>query len=395
MIMETTEKWHGVVGIGVLLVLFGVSIFQPLWAEEPGVSATTIKIGSSMMLTGPAAFWGQGSDKGARAYFKHVNDQGGINGRKIEFINTDNQYKPVVAVAAVKKLIEKDEVFVLMGLQSAACILAAEKVFGEAGVPLIAPITTGQAMVNPPRKYLFVVFTQYKDQGKVLVDYLAADSKWKNIKIAAIYQDDDFGKDGLDGVEEQVKKYAGMKVVAKEPFARGAKEFSSQVLKCKQSGADGLFISCSVAESAMIMKEAEKIAWKPLFMVLSGAADDKLVELAGPVSEGLIAVTNVVIPTEKENPVVKRTTEIIHKAHADQAINVPAVDGVAVAMVTVEAFKRAGTNLTRAKTIEALEGMKNFETGIIPPVSFGPDRRQGCTDAFVYKVQSGKFIFLK
>ena len=393
--METTEKWHGVMGIGVLLGLFGVSIFQPLWAEEPGVSATTIKIGSSMMLTGPAAFWGQGSDKGARAYFKHVNDQGGINGRKIEFINTDNQYKPVVAVAAVKKLIEKDEVFVLMGLQSAACILAAEKVFGEAGVPLIAPITTGQAMVNPPRKYLFVVFTQYKDQGKVLVDYLAADSKWKNIKIAAIYQDDDFGKDGLDGVEEQVKKYAGMKVVAKEPFARGAKEFSSQVLKCKQSGADGLFISCSVAESAMIMKEAEKIAWKPLFMVLSGAADDKLVELAGPVSEGLIAVTNVVIPTEKENPVVKRTTEIIHKAHADQAINVPAVDGVAVAMVTVEAFKRAGTNLTRAKTIEALEGMKNFETGIIPPVSFGPDRRQGCTDAFVYKVQSGKFIFLK
>ena len=393
--METTEKWHGVVGIGVLLVLFGVSIFQPLWAEEPGVSATTIKIGSSMMLTGPAAFWGQGSDKGARAYFKHVNDQGGIDGRKIEFINTDNQYKPVVAVAAVKKLIEKDEVFVLMGLQSAACILAAEKVFGEAGVPLIAPITTGQAMVNPPRKYLFVVFTQYKDQGKVLVDYLAADSKWKNIKIAAIYQDDDFGKDGLDGVEEQVKKYAGMKVVAKEPFARGAKEFSSQVLKCKQSGADGLFISCSVAESAMIMKEAEKIAWKPLFMVLSGAADDKLVELAGPVSEGLIAVTNVVIPTEKENPVVKRTTEIIHKAHTDQAINVPAVDGVAVAMVTVEAFKRAGTNLTRAKTIEALEGMKNFETGIIPPVSFGPDRRQGCTDAFVYKVQSGKFIFIK
>lgn len=393
--METTKKWHVVMGIGFLLGLFGVSIFQPLWAEEPGVSATTIKIGSSMMLTGPAAFWGQGSDKGARAYFKHVNDQGGINGRKIEFINTDNQYKPVVAVAAVKKLIEKDEVFVLMGLQSAACILAAEKVFGEAGVPLIAPITTGQAMVNPPRKYLFVVFTQYKDQGKVLVDYLAADSKWKNIKIAAIYQDDDFGKDGLDGVEEQVKKYAGMKVVAKEPFARGAKEFSSQVLKCKQSGADGLFISCSVAESAMIMKEAEKIAWKPLFMVLSGAADDKLVELAGPVSEGLIAVTNVVIPTEKENPVVKRTTEIIHKAHADQAINVPAVDGVAVAMVTVEAFKRAGTNLTRAKTIEALEGMKNFETGIIPPVSFGPDRRQGCTDAFVYKVQSGKFIFLK
>ena len=145
----------------------------------------------------------------------------------------------------------------------------------------------------------------------------------------------------------------------------------------------------------MIMKEAEKIAWKPLFMVLAGAADDKLVELAGPVSEGLIAVTNVIMPTEKENPVVKKTTEIIHKAHADQAINVPAVDGVAVAMVTVEAFKRAGADLTRGKTIQALEGMKNYETGIIPPVTFGPDRRQGCTDAFVYKVQNGKFIFIK
>jgi len=391
---EKKKGWIGI-GVGVLIGLFGIINCQPLWAADPGVSSTTIKIGSNMILTGPAAFWGQGSDKGARAYFKYINDQGGINGRKIEFINTDNQYKPVIAVAAIKKLIEKDEVFALMGLQSAACILAAEKVFEEAGVPLIAPITSGQAMVNPPRKNLFVVFTQYKDQGKTLVDYLATDPKWKRMKIAAIYQDDDFGKDGLEGVEEQANKYPGMKVVAKEPFARGAKEFSSQVLKCKQAGVDGLLISSSFAEAAMIMREAEKIAWKPLFMVLSGAADDKLVELAGPVSEGLIAVTNVVIPTDKDNPVVKKTTEIIHSAYPDQVINVPAVDGVAVAMVTVEALKRAGAGLTRTKVIEALEAMKNYKTGIIPPVSFGPNQRQGCTGAFIYKVQNSKFKFIK
>jgi branched-chain amino acid transport system substrate-binding protein len=388
------KKWFFIMSVGILGI-FGSIYLQPASAAEPGVTATTIKIGSNMILTGPAAFWGQGSDKGARAYFQFINDQGGIHGRKVEFINSDNQYKPVMGVAAVKKLIEKDEVFVLMGNQSAACILAEEKVFGEAGVPLIAPITTGRALAEPPRKYLFVVFTQYREQGIALVDYLAKDSKTRNLKIAAIYQDDEFGKDGLEGLEVQVKKYPGMEVAAKEPFARGAKEFSSQVVKCRQSGANGLFISCAVAEAAMIIKEAEKLSWKPVFMVLSGAADDKLIELAGPASEGMLAATNVVIPTEKENPVVKKVTEIIHKSFPDQAINVPAVDGVAVAMVTVEALKRAGASPTRAKVIEALEDMKNFETWILPPVNFTPNQRQGCTGAFLYRVQGGKFLSLK
>jgi len=376
----------------VLLVFFGL---QSAMAKEPGITKTTIKIGSNMILTGPAAFWGQGSDKGARAYYKSINDQGGIYGRKIEFINTDNQYKPVRAVAAIKKLIEKDKVFVLMGNQSAACILAAEKVFGEAGVPLIAPITTGKALTEPPRKYLFVVFTQYRHQAQSLVDFMARDPRWKNLKIASIYQNDAFGKDGLEGLDEQVKKYSGLEVVAREPFARGAKDFGSQVVKCKQSGANGLFISCAVSQAAMIIKEAEKLAWRPQFMVLSGAADDKLVELAGAATEGLLGATNVIIPTETDNPVVQKVTRIIHTYYPEQSINVPSVDGLAMAMITVEAIKRAGPNPTRAKVIEALENMKDFETGLVPPVSFGPNKRQGCQGALLYRVEGGKFISLK
>jgi branched-chain amino acid transport system substrate-binding protein len=382
-----------------LIIIFLVIINLPNMnlaiASEPGITQTTIKVGSNMILTGPAAFWGQGSDKGARAYFNFVNDQGGIYGRKIEFINSDNEYKPVMAVAATKRLIEKDEVFVLMGYQSAACILAAEKVFGEVGVPLIAPITTGRALAEPPRKYLFVVFTQYRDQAKALIDFMAKDSKWKNSKIAAIYQDDEFGKDGLEGLDEQVKKYSGMEVVARESFARGSKDFSSQVVKSKRSEANTLFISCAVTEAAMIIKEAEKLAWKPQFIVLSGAADDKLVELAGTATEGLLAATNVIIPTEKENPVVKKVTEIIHKYYPEQTINVPALDGLASAMITVEALKRAGVNPSRSKVIEVLENMKGFETGVLPPVSFGPNQRQGCLDAFIYQVKNGKFTFIK
>ena len=381
--------------IMIVLILFGWLDIHLTVAAEPGVTQTMIKIGSNMILTGPAAFWGQGSDKGARAYFKYVNDQGGIHGRKIEFINSDNEYKPVMAVAATKKLIEHDEVFVLMGYQSAACILAAEKVFGETGVPLIAPITTGRALAEPPRKYLFVVFTQYRDQAKSLIDFMAKDSRWKNLKTAAIYQDDEFGKDGLEGLDEQIKKYPGMEVVARESFARGAKDFGSQVVKCKQSGAGGLLISCAVTEAAMIIKEAEKLAWKPQFMVLSGAADDKLVELAGVAAEGLLAATNVIIPTEKENPVVKRSTEIIHKYHPEQSINVPAVDGLAVAMITVETLKRAGANPTRAKVIEVLENMKGFETGMLPPVSFGPNQRQGCVGAYIYEVRNGRLVSIR
>lgn len=390
------NKKNLIIFLFIVISLVKLTNVSSLKAAEPGVTETMIKIGSNMILTGPAAFWGQGSDKGVRAYFKHINDQGGIYGRKIEFINTDNEYKPVRAVAATKKLIEQDQVFILMGYQSAACILAAEKVFSEAGVPLIAPITTGRALVEPPRKYLFVVFTQYRDQAKSLIDFMAKDSKWKGLKIAAIYQDDEFGKDGLEGLEEQIKKYPGlMELVGKEPFARGAKDFGSQVIKSKQSGANALFISCAVTEAAMIIKEAEKLAWKPQFMVLSGAADDKLVELAGEATEGLLAATNVIIPTEKENPVVKKSTEIIHKYYPEQAINVPAIDGLAVAMITVEALRRAGPTPSRPKIIEVLESMKGFETGILPPVGFGPNIRQGCTGAYIYQVRNGRFVFVK
>ena len=367
----------------------------PALAADPGVTKTTIKLGSNMILTGPAAFWGQGSDKGVRAYYRFVNDQGGIHGRKIDFINTDSAYKPVKAVAAIKKLIDKEKVFFLMGNQASACIQAAEKIFSGAGVPLVAPITTGKALAEPPRKYLFVVFTQYRDQAKYLVDFMANDSRWQNMKIAAIYQDDDFGKDGLEGLEEQVEKYPTMTLIAKEPFARGAKDFSSQVVKCKSAGANGLFLSCSVSQAAMIIKEAEKLAWKPQFMVLSGAADVKLVELAGNATEGLLAATNVIIPTDKNSPTVQKATKIIHKYYPEQPINVPAVDGLAMAMITVEAIKRAGSDPTRAKVIDALENMKGFETGIVPPVTFGHNLRQGCKDAFIYQVKGGQFLSLK
>lgn len=367
---------------------------HPAMAGESGLTEKTITIGSNMILTGPAAFWGQGSDKGARAYFEFINDQGGIYGRKINFINTDNGYVPARAVAATKKLIEKDGVFVLTGYQSSACIQASEMVFGDAGVPLIAPVTTGRALAEPPRKYLFIVFTQYGDQARSLVDYMAKKPEWKNLKIAAVYQNDDFGKDGLDGLVDQAKKYPGLAVVAKEPFERGAKDFSSQVVKCKRSGAEALFLSCSVSQAAKIIREAEKIAWHPQFMVLSGAADQKLIELGGKATEGLLAATNVIMPTVG-SPVLKKVTDILHKYYPNQKLNVPAIDGMAVAMVTVEALKKAGQDPTRAKVIEALDNMKGFETGILPPVTFGPGQRQGCKTAFIYQVKDGKFVSLK
>ena len=384
---------------GFLSMLVGLAVLactlHPAGAASPGVTEDTLLVGSNMILTGPAAFWGQGSDHGARAYFEYVNDQGGIHGRKIEFINTDNAYKPVRAVAATKRLIEKEQVLTLMGYQSSACIQAAEQFFTEAGVPLIAPITTGRALVEPPRKYLFVVFSQYRDQAEYLVDHMAQKPQWKSMKIAAIYQDDDFGKDGLEGMEQAAADHAGIDVVAKEAFARGAKDFSSQVVKCKESGADALLISCATSQAAQIIKEAEKLAWKPQFMVLSGAADNKLIELAGSATEGMMAATNVVFPGVTDTPEVVEARKVITKYYPDQPVNIPAIDGYAVAMVTVEALRLAGKEPTREKIVQALEGMREYETGILPPVTFGPNVRQGCEGAFLYRVENGRFTLFE
>jgi ABC-type branched-subunit amino acid transport system substrate-binding protein len=268
-------------------------------------------------------------------------------------------------------------------------------VFTEAGIPLIAPVTTGRELAFPPRKLLFVAFTQYEDLSPPLVDYLAGTEKYKNAKFAAIYQNDIFGKDGVEGLKRRINELETMKYVAGEQFERGATDFSSQVLKCKNTGADVLLLSTAVAQAAMIIKECEKLNWKPQYLVLSGAADEKLIELAGSAAEGLLASTNVIMPTDKNNMVVIGASHIIQKYYPDQTINVPAIDGIAVAMITAEAIRRAGPNPTQEKVVSALENMKNFETGILPPVTFGPEDRQGCDDVFMYQVQNGRFVPIK
>ena len=178
---------------------------------SPGVTDNEILIGNIQDLSGPMAYLGGELKHGAELYFRHVNESGGVYGRKIKMITEDHQYNPAMSLAAAKKLLDEMVFFVLFNVIGTATASALFNLVEEQGVPFIAPASNASSMSDPPKKYVFATDTPYDAQGRILCNYLAQRGD-KNAKIGIIYQDDDFGKDCMKGVKEGAASH-GWKIV--------------------------------------------------------------------------------------------------------------------------------------------------------------------------------------
>jgi len=184
--------------VGILFVLTCVA-FGGGSEGSPGVTDDEILIGNIQDLSGPMAYLGGEIKHGAELYLRHVNESGGVYGRKIRMITEDHQYNPAMSLAAAKKLLDRDGVFCLFNVIGTATASALFNLVEEQGVPFIAPATNASSMSDPPKRYVFATDTPYDAQGRILCNYLAQRGD-ENVKVGIIYQDDDFGKDGLKGV---------------------------------------------------------------------------------------------------------------------------------------------------------------------------------------------------
>ena len=356
-----------------LSLLLGVG--EARAASVPGVTDTEITIGITGPLSGPAAAWGTIA-MASEAYATHVNAQGGVHGRKLKIVLKDDGYNPGRAVANFNEM--KDSVFAVIGTVGTAVLNANKDLVAEAGLPLIYPLGNVQVFAKQPRekvRTVFQVYPDYADEAEFLVGQAAKLEKVK--KLGFFGQNDDYGKQGLDGARRGVAKNPGVAIVGEVFYEVTDRELGTQALKMKESGAEAVLIYATATHAAGLIKEMAKVGYRPkIFASFTLYDRDTMFRLLGDLWEGAYYDAALALRGE---PAADRVIEIVIKNDPKlKGREGFCVQGAANVLILVEGLKRAGKDLTREKFLAAMATIKDYtEEGLVPGVTFGPDRHHG------------------
>ena len=341
-------------------------------ADVPGVTDSTITVGSWAPLTGPAALWGA-VGRGIGAYFDYVNDQGGVHGREIRYILKDDGYQPARTVQAVREMIDRENVFAFGGGVGTATGLAVMDEIVAQGIPWVSPSTGSTGWAYPGNRYVFSTFTPYFDEAAALVDY-AVDSLGLT-KLGILYLNDDYGESGHIGLRRRLAEH-GLEVTEAVSHELMDTDLTSQVLRLQEAGAEAVLLYTTPKGAATAVGTAAKLDYRPRWLATSALADASLMyDITQGLWEGTIFIAPI-LDVNAEDPRMVQAREIRDQYAPEERNGVFLYAGMYFAEPFVEALRRAGPDLTREGFIEALESLDGFQ-GIGPPITFGPGRRQG------------------
>jgi len=355
---------------------------------EVGVSAKEIKLASCSAIDGPARFLGIQTVMGATAYLNHINDEGGVNGRKVQLLAFDDGYDPTRADACFSRL-KAERVFAagfFVGTPTAAKyvpLAQAEK------LPVVGLFTGAQLLYEPLKHYIVNVRASYYDETREQVDNL-----WENIgahKIAVLYQDDAFGKTVLDGVKLALTKYHATPV-ATGSFEHGSLDVDKGIAEVQAANPQAVVLVGPYSPVAAIVKKAHAKGWHPIFLTVSFVGTEQFIKEAGPDADGTI-ITQVVPPPDRTDlPTVKLYRETLAKYFPSQQPTFVSLEGFLDAMVFVEGLKRAGKDPTRDKFIDAIESMHNTDLGLGAKLktNYSATSHKGLNQVYVTVVKNGK-----
>jgi ABC-type branched-subunit amino acid transport system substrate-binding protein len=338
---------------------------------DPGASDTEIKVGNTNPYSGPASAYGM-IGKSIAAYIKMVNEQGGVNKRKITWVSYDDGYSPPKTVEMARKLVEQDEVLFLYQTLGTPSNTAIHKYMNMKKVPQLH-VATGATKWNDPKEYHWTMGWQpnYQDEAKVYAKHILQTKP--NAKIAILYQNDDYGKDYLKGFEDGLGKDHLNMIVAKASYEVAEPTVDSQILQLKASGADTFFNISTPKFAAQAIRAAYDSGWKPLQYVNNVSASiGAVLKPAGlEKSVGVITTAYLKDPVDKtwaNDEAIKkfdawRTKYIPEGARED--INV--LYGYTVAQALVQVLKQCGDNLTRDNVMKQAASMKDFRIDTLLP----------------------------
>ena len=337
----------------------------------PGASATEIKLGQTMPYSGPASAYGT-IGKVELAYFKMINDQGGVNGRKINLISLDDGYSPPKAVEQVRKLIEQDEVLALFQNLGTPSNSAIQKYVNAKKVPHLF-LATGASKWGDPKHFPWTMGfnLSYETEGQIYAKYLLKTKP--NAKIGILYQNDDFGKDLLKGVKEGLGTAGAKMIVAEQTYEVTDPTIDSQILTLQASGADTFIDITTPKFGAQAVRKAFDSGWKPLHFLNNVAASVGSVLTPAGLDKavGLITVNyykDATDPQWKDDPAMKDWFAFMAKYYPDGNVkDASNVYGVLAAQTMVQVLKQCGDDLTRENVMKQAANLKELKLPLLLP----------------------------
>jgi ABC-type branched-subunit amino acid transport system substrate-binding protein len=375
--------WISKAAAGLVLGLMGWHAAH----AEPGISESTILIGQAAGFTGTVAGSVKEQTAGANAYFELINARGGVHGRKIKLESLDDGFDPKRTPDATRRLIEEKNVFALFLYRGTPTTEAAYPIIEQARIPLIAPSTGAKSMHSPPKKYLFPVRSSYHSEAAKIVEQLTTLGM---TKIAVVYVDDSFGKDGLAGVQNAMKAKK-LDLVATAGFPRGTSDVAAAVKVISEVQPQAVIMLVSVDSGAAFVKQMNRTDHRAQLITLSNVSSNAFVQALGEDGRGVGVSQVSPYPFTASTSV---TREFLQASKDKPAVTVSyaGIEGFIAAKVLVEGLRRAGPQPTREKLIAGLESLKRFDLGGID-VTYGPEDRTGTTFVDLTVIgRDGKFL---
>jgi branched-chain amino acid transport system substrate-binding protein len=356
-----------------------------------GITKEKVIVGAFQPLQGPLAAEAKQVAEGVKAYFAHINEKGGVNGRKIEYKVENDNYNPQQAVAATKKLVDRDEIFALVAPLGTATGMAVLPYVKEQKLPLIGALAGTPELLDSKEPSVFGIMPTSQVNGAATAKYAIEALKPK--KAAIFFQNDAFGKGGKDGIEAALKE-AKVEIVDIAGYQTTDTDLSSMVVKMKNANPDTVFLYAVPKFAAMFLTEAKKLGWKPNLIGANPIAHPDTGKLAGDAANGL-KMTIFTALGDSADKKVQEMVAILKKHSPETPAGYYAFNGMASAAIFAEALKKAGANPTTDALLKSLESIQNFDIGLVPPISYAAGKHGGATRYAVAEWQNGKMVIIK
>lgn len=348
--------------------LGALALAHPAFAQQ-GVTDTEVVIGDIIPMSGPPALLGGAHNIGVKLAVAEVNAKGGINGRKVRLVSEDDGYVVSRTVQGVRKLINSDKVFALASLSGSTQGQAALPQIKASGIPVVTTVSFSEDMYKPVIRNVFAIGTTHPQVTGEIARTLSA--RFPGKKWALVTQDDEYGELTRGGFE-QAQRELKLDVASTAIYKKGQVDFSAEMLKVKQSGAEILFAGGLVSEDVAMAKELERLGLKIPMGVSYVTRVPAMLKLLGPLGENVYTADYVAAEESEQGKAFLQKAKSLLPEDEFKRVNRFTFTGYMGARVLFEAMQRCGKALTQECTIAQLESMKDFDTGVSSPVSFSP-----------------------
>lgn len=355
-----------------------------------GVTDKEIVIGTYTDLSGVTAMWGVNNNNAWRMVFDETNAKGGINGRKIKYITEDNQYQVPRSVQAANKLINRDHVFMMVANGGTPMNNATMPEQLAKGVPNVFPLTSARSMYYPFNHLKFGLGASYYDQIRSGLKYFI--EKRGKKRVCALSQDTDFGRDIMDGVDDQLKAMH-MTLAAQTLHKPTETDFTAYVARLKDANCDLLVFGTIVRDTIQAISAVRKSGWNVDMLGQAASYDEAVADVPGGTTEGFYSMTPILrLYPDDPRPAVKAFSDKYRKLYGKEP-NFAAQIGYTAGQLVVLALQNAGRDLTTDSFVKGMESIKNWHDDFgSPAMTFGPDKHQGSNESFLCVIKNGRWV---